>query len=79
MHNPSLRQEARYEPASVIPIKQKSSIIEWLQNTNRLIPRDRDEREASIVDEDVELSELMDVDDIGYEDEGDSEIEAEED
>jgi hypothetical protein len=65
MQNPSLRQEPRYEPARVIPVNKDSSIIEWLERTGRLIPREKEERELVLPDE-LELSDLsefMDTDD----------------
>jgi hypothetical protein len=68
MNNPSLRQEARYEPAAVIPLKQEDSIIEWLKASGRLIAREIQEKDI-VLDEDEEISELMDVDDGDYDDE----------
>lgn len=62
MHNPSLRQEPRYEPAPVIPVNKDSSIIEWLERTNRLIPREKEDHELLLEDE-LEISEFMDTDD----------------
>ncbi|PSF37148.1 hypothetical protein C7H19_11980 [Aphanothece hegewaldii CCALA 016] len=62
MQNPSLRQEPRYEPARVIPVNKDSSIIEWLERTGRLIPREKEEREVILEDE-LELSDFMDSDD----------------
>jgi hypothetical protein len=67
MNNPSLRQEARYEPAAVIPLKQEDSIIEWLKASGRLMAREVQEKDI-IIDEDEEISELMDVDDGDYDD-----------
>jgi hypothetical protein len=43
MNNPSLHQEPRYEPATVIPLKQEISLIDWLKANNRLIPREAHE------------------------------------
>ncbi|MGL5873078.1 MAG: DUF3134 domain-containing protein [Xenococcaceae cyanobacterium] len=43
MNNPSLHQESRYEPATVIPLKQEISLIDWLKANNRLIPRESHE------------------------------------
>ncbi|BAP17386.1 MAG: DUF3134 domain-containing protein [cyanobacterium endosymbiont of Epithemia adnata isolate EadnSB Bon19] len=62
MYNPSWRQEPRYEPAVVIPVKYDSSILDWLKTNDRLIPC---EQETLIIPlkEDEEISELMDVDD----------------
>lgn len=62
MYNPSLTKEPRYEPAAVIPLKQDSSLLDWLSATGRLIPREREEG-ARIATEDAEISDLIDVDD----------------
>jgi hypothetical protein len=67
MYNPSLRQEPRYEPAAVIPLKQNSSLLNWLVANDRLIMREHEDRE-SLLQDDVEISELMDVDDHVYDD-----------
>ncbi|HAC64280.1 MAG TPA: hypothetical protein DCF68_12250 [Cyanothece sp. UBA12306] len=69
MNNPSLRQEPRYEPAAVIPVKNDTSLLDWLEATNRLIPRESQES-TNPLEEDEEISELMDVDD-GYDDDDD--------
>lgn len=65
MDNPSLRQEARYEPAKVIPLKQEGSLIDWLKATNRFIPR-----EKQLVDNLPEDDEdfYLDTDDTDYDD-----------
>ncbi|NES81357.1 MAG: DUF3134 domain-containing protein [Moorea sp. SIO2B7] len=62
MYNPSLRQEPRYEPATVIPLKQESSLLDWLEANGRIIPREVQEK-VNDIEDDVEISELMDVDD----------------
>ncbi|MGK7950928.1 MAG: DUF3134 domain-containing protein [Xenococcaceae cyanobacterium] len=59
MKNPALSQELRYEPASVIPLKQESSLIDWLKANNRLIPREPKEKESFADSEDPEIDELM--------------------
>ena len=59
MKNPALSQELRYEPASVIPLKQESSLIDWLKANNRLIPRESKEKETVSDSEDPEIDELM--------------------
>ncbi len=73
MYNPSLRQEARYEPATVIPLKNESSLLDWLEANGRLIPRDHQDSENPLED-DEEISELMDVDNV-YEDDEDNAME----
>ncbi|MEG3976913.1 DUF3134 domain-containing protein [Microcoleus sp. herbarium8] len=40
MYNPSLRQIPRHLPADVIPLKQESSLLDWLESQNRLLARD---------------------------------------
>jgi len=60
MINPSLRQESRYEPASVIPLKQDSSLLDWLEQNNRLMPREDAESEnEKYLEEDEEIAQLM--------------------
>ena len=39
-YNPSVRQIPREQPADVIPLQQDSSILNWLEGTGRLIPRE---------------------------------------
>lgn len=57
VHNPSLRQESRNAQASVIPLQQESSILDWLENTGRLIARDT--AEFNYGDDEEEINELM--------------------
>ena len=71
INNPALSQEARFEPAIVIPLKQKASLLDWLESNNRLIPREREpevEKKSSSSQDDVE--ELLDNDDydVDYDD-----------
>ena len=68
-HNPSLRQEARYEPASVIPLKQETSLLSWLEANGRLIPRQEVESSRS-PEEEEEFEGLIDED--AYVDEDDT-------
>lgn len=72
MYNPSLRQEPRYEPATVIPLKQDSSILDWLEANGRILPREIKEEEYPL-EEDEEISELMDVEETRYEEEEETE------
>ncbi|MBZ8182304.1 MAG: DUF3134 domain-containing protein [Oscillatoria sp. PMC 1051.18] len=62
MYNPSLRQEPRYEPASVIPLKQETSLLDWLESEGRLIAR-QDQEETDNNEDEEEIAELMDVED----------------
>ncbi|PNW41149.1 UNVERIFIED_CONTAM: hypothetical protein BEN50_14450 [Euhalothece sp. KZN 001] len=60
MNNPSLRQEPRYEPASVIPLKQDTSLLDWLEANNRLMPKEAPESEnEKYLEEDEEIAQLM--------------------
>lgn len=56
--NPALVQEARYEPAIVIPLKQEASLLDWLKANNRLIPREAVETEKVKAEDDLDV--LMD-------------------
>jgi hypothetical protein len=76
MYNPSLRQEPRYEPAAVIPLTKEGSIVDWLKANNRLIAREvvdvnREE------DEEIEISDLIEVDDGGFDDDDEIAIDEE--
>ncbi|HIK27717.1 MAG: DUF3134 domain-containing protein [Oscillatoriaceae bacterium SKW80] len=66
MYNPSLREEPRHLPAQIIPLKQESSILDWLESTGRLLARDVHEPDSYLDDDDVEISELMSGDEVAY-------------
>ena len=68
-YNPSLREEDRNKPAAVIPSKHESSILGWLERSGRLIARDVQEKDAGASEE--EITELMSVDDVAYDDDDD--------
>lgn len=70
MYNPSLREEPRDQLAELIPIKQESSLLDWLESNGRLVARDTQEADDFLVDEE-EISELMGVDDSSYDDDDD--------
>ncbi|MEO8891120.1 MAG: DUF3134 domain-containing protein [Coleofasciculaceae cyanobacterium] len=61
MYNNSLREEPREQLAGVIPAKQETSLLDWLEANNRLIARDIKEEPSSADEE--EISGLMDVED----------------
>lgn len=68
MPNPSLREIPSHEPADVIPSKQQVSLLDWLTQTGRLIPRDTvQEPVSSYRPDEEEISELI-VDDVSYDD-----------
>ncbi|MGB7085684.1 MAG: DUF3134 domain-containing protein [Phormidesmis sp.] len=68
--NPSVRQIPREEPAGVIPLQKDSSILNWLEGTGRLIPRQPID---SVGDEPEpeELADLMGNDDKDDDDDDD--------
>ncbi|MGB5959889.1 MAG: DUF3134 domain-containing protein [Coleofasciculaceae cyanobacterium] len=66
MYNNSLREEPREQLAGVIPAKQETSLLDWLEANDRLIARDVQE-ESSSADEE-EISGLMDVEDNAVDD-----------
>ncbi|ACK73395.1 conserved hypothetical protein [Gloeothece citriformis PCC 7424] len=58
MHNPSLKQESRYEPAKVVPLPDEPDMLEWLSAQGRIIKREQDEKPASVESEDLDLLEI---------------------
>jgi hypothetical protein len=76
--NPALSQEPRYEPAIVIPLKQESSLLDWLKANNRLIARELSESEnLDAAHDDVSelLSDDYDDDDDTFDDNDDDDVE----
>lgn len=69
MKNPSLRQEPRYAPASVIALEQKTSLLEWLEENGRIIHREKKDEPLDDMADDQDISELMDDD--GFDDDVD--------
>ncbi len=65
IYNPSLREEPIDQPAAVIPLKQETSILDWLEATGRLLARAEDDL-GGYLDEDEEIDQLMGSDDIVY-------------
>ncbi len=69
-YNPSLREEPRNQRAAVIPSKQESSILDWLESSGRLLSRESDD--FDYLDDDAEeLNDLMGGDDGGIDDDDD--------
>jgi hypothetical protein len=76
-YNPSLREEPRNQRAAVIPLKQESSILDWLESSGRLLARDTSDFDY-LEDEGEELSDLMAGDDGSFDlDNDDDDIELE--
>ncbi|BAZ68686.1 MAG: DUF3134 domain-containing protein [Pelatocladus maniniholoensis HA4357-MV3] len=62
MLNSPLREEPRTQRAAVIPLKQESSLLDWLGNSGRLIARDVQEQQLAQESEE-EISEFLGGDD----------------
>ncbi len=65
VYNPSLREEPIDEPAAVIPVKQETSILDWLEVTGRLLARE-DHDADSYLDDEEEIDQLMGGDEMVY-------------
>jgi hypothetical protein len=67
MLNSPLREAPRNQRADLIPLKQESSLLDWLKSSGRLIARDVHEAHSPEEEEDVES--MLGVEDgIGYDD-----------
>ncbi|WP_375502062.1 DUF3134 domain-containing protein [uncultured Nostoc sp.] len=73
MLNSPLREVPRNQRADVIPLKQESSLLDWLQTNSRIIARDV--HEPDFQDDEEEIDSLMGVEDgIGYDLDDDDDI-----
>ncbi|MBW4555856.1 MAG: DUF3134 domain-containing protein [Trichormus sp. ATA11-4-KO1] len=79
MLNSPLSEEPRNQRAPVIPLKQESSMLDWLQSNGRLVARNVQETDFS--DEEEEISEFLSGEDgIGdYDLDDDSDVSVDED
>ncbi|MBW4613200.1 MAG: DUF3134 domain-containing protein [Desmonostoc vinosum HA7617-LM4] len=79
MINSPLREAPRNQRAAVIPLKQESSLLDWLQANGRIIARDV--HEPDFLDDEEEIESLMGVEDgIGdYDLDDDDDVAIEED
>ncbi|MBE9053211.1 DUF3134 domain-containing protein [Nostocales cyanobacterium LEGE 11386] len=79
MLNSPLSEEPRNQRAPVIPLKQESSMLDWLQSNGRLVARNV--QEADFSDEEEEISEFLSGEDgIGdYDLDDDSDVSVDED
>ncbi len=64
MLNSSLREQPRAQRAAVIPLRNDTSLLDWLESSGRLIPRDTQEPEYDLEEE--EIAGLIDVEDAPY-------------
>ncbi|MEH1933384.1 MAG: DUF3134 domain-containing protein [Nostoc sp.] len=73
MLNSPLREELRNQRGDVIPLKQQSSLLNWLQTNGRIIARDI--HEPDFQDDEEGIDSLMGVEDgIGYDLDDDDDI-----
>ncbi|MGH7999604.1 MAG: DUF3134 domain-containing protein [Brasilonema sp.] len=61
MLNSPLHEVPRNQRATVIPLKQESSLLDWLQSSGRLIARDV--HESDLQDDEEEISEFLSTED----------------
>ncbi|BAY12955.1 DUF3134 domain-containing protein [Calothrix sp. NIES-2098] len=61
MLNSPLREEPRNQRAGVIPLKQETSVLDWLQTSGRIIARDF--HEPDFLEDEEEISEFLGGDD----------------
>jgi hypothetical protein len=76
MLNSPLREAPRNQRAAVIPLKQETSLLDWLQASGRLIARENHEQDYGAEGEE-EISEFLGGED-GYEIDDDDDSDAEE-
>ena len=76
MKNPSLRAFPRSQPAQLIPTPQGQGILEWLEESGRMMPRE-DDGESAFREEEADLNALMSGDD-SFDDDDDDELELDE-
>jgi Protein of unknown function (DUF3134) len=76
MLNSPLREAPRNQRAAVIPLKQETSLLDWLQASGRLIARENHEQDYGD-DGEEEISEFLGGED-GYEIDDDDDSDAEE-
>jgi hypothetical protein len=79
MLNSPLREQPRNQRAAVIPLKQESSLLDWLQSSGRLIARDVHESDVS--EDQEEITEFLvgedGIGDLDYDDDDDISIDEE--
>jgi hypothetical protein len=73
LENPSLRAEPRYQQAPVLPSTGEPTLLEWLENSGRLIAREFDDKKLLDADEE-EIAALMGVDDSKFDEDDDDDF-----
>jgi len=72
IYNPSLREDPIDQPAPVLPTKQETSILDWLESTGRLVARD----DQTVDDFELDTEEFAGLeDDATFDDFDDDDIE----
>jgi hypothetical protein len=66
MRNPALHEYPRRKPSPVIPQATNVSILDWLEDSNRLLARE--ETDVDYSDDEVEINELMAGEDASFDD-----------
>lgn len=76
MHSSPLREQPREQRASVIPLNNESSLLDWLKSSGRLISREQQEVDYSESAEEDDVTGLIDTEDVGdfYDDDDDDEL-----
>ena len=67
LYNPSLLLIPRHEPADVISAQRDSSLVDWLESSGKMLPRDPVESDK-YTEEEEEISALIAVDDSFHDD-----------
>jgi len=75
LKNP-LREEPRFQRTPVIRLKSESSLLSWLTASGRLVARETQEPEA--LEEEPEISGLIDVDAVIYDLDDEEELNSDE-
>ena len=60
LYNPSLSEQPRHRLAAVLPIRKDTSIIKWLEQTGRMLPREKED-DKYLEEEEVEIIEMLEV------------------
>ena len=76
MPNGPLSEQPRNQRATVIRTSNEFVLLEWLKSTGRLIPREP--QESEYLNEVEEISDMIDLDDLPFDPDDDTEIDLEE-
>ncbi|MDJ1176902.1 DUF3134 domain-containing protein [Roseofilum capinflatum] len=68
--NPSLRETPRSQLAPILPSPPTESLVDWLEKTGRMSTREV--QDEDFVDDDADISELMEGNDDNYDEDEES-------